>query len=47
VPIEVHGDEVTGNYFDLLGARPAIGRFFHEADEHGPNSAPYVVLSDA
>ena len=43
----VHGDEVTGNYFDLLGVRPEAGRFFHEADEHGPNSAPYVVLSDA
>jgi len=46
-PIEVHGDEVTGNYFDLLGVRPALGRFFHETDEHGPDSAPYVVLSDA
>jgi predicted permease len=43
----VHGDEVTGNYFDLLGVRPEAGRFFHEADEHGPGSAPYVVLSDA
>jgi len=43
----VHGDEVTGNYFDLLGVQPEIGRFFHAADEHGPNSAPYVVLSDA
>jgi predicted permease len=46
-PIEVHGDEVTGNYFDLLGAQPEAGRFVHAADEHGPNSAPYVVLSDA
>jgi predicted permease len=43
---KVHGDEVTGNYFDLLGVQPATGRFFHAADEHGPNSAPYVVLSD-
>ena len=41
-----HGDEVTGNYFDLLGVQPEAGRFFHAADEHGPNSAPYVVLSD-
>ena len=45
--MKVHGDEVTGNYFDLLGVEPALGRFFHEADEHGPDSAPYVVLSDA
>src|SRR5580698_10236314 len=43
----VHGDEVTGNYFDLLGVQPEAGRFFHAADEHGPDSAPYVVLSDA
>ncbi|HKD07579.1 MAG TPA: ABC transporter permease [Bryobacteraceae bacterium] len=44
---DVAGDEVSGNYFDLLGVRPQIGRFFHGADEHGPGSAPYVVLSDA
>ena len=39
--------EVSGNYFDMLGVRPELGRFFHESDEHGPNSAPYIVLSDA
>jgi len=44
---QVHGDAVTGNYFDLLGVEPELGRFFHAADEHGPDSAPYVVLSDA
>ena len=43
----VHGDAVTGNYFDLLGVQPEVGRFFHAADEQGPDSAPYVVLSDA
>jgi predicted permease len=37
--------EVTGNYFDALGIQPYLGRFFHTADEHGPNSAPYLVLS--
>jgi predicted permease len=42
----VTGYAVTGNYFDLLGVQPEVGRFIHEADEHGPNSAPYVVLSD-
>lgn len=45
--LTVSGDEVTGNYFDLLGVQPQAGRFFHAADEHGPNSAAYVVLSDA
>ena len=43
----VSGHEVSGNYFDLLGVQPAVGRFFHQADEHGPRSAPYIVLSDA
>jgi predicted permease len=44
--MNVHGDEVSGNYFDVLGVRPALGRFFDAADEHGPGSAPYVVLSE-
>ena len=42
----VSGYAVTGNYFDMLGVQPEVGRFFQAADEHGPNSAPYVVLSD-
>ena len=37
----------SGNYFDALGIQPYLGRFFHAADEHGANSAPYVVLSFA
>ena len=39
--------EASGNYFDVLGLQPYLGRFFHAADEHGPNSAPYIVLSYA
>ena len=39
--------EASGNYFDVLGLQPYLGRFFHAADEHGPSSAPYVVLSYA
>jgi predicted permease len=42
----VNGYAVTGNYFDLLGVQPEVGRFIHEGDEHGPNSAPYLVLSN-
>jgi predicted permease len=45
--MEVAGDEVTGNYFDVLGVQPEVGQFFHATDEHGPGSAPFVVLSDA
>jgi predicted permease len=37
--------EVSGNYFDALGIQPYLGHFFHGSDEHGPNSAPYIVLS--
>jgi predicted permease len=37
--------EASGNYFDVLGIQPYLGRFFHGADEHGTNSAPYIVLS--
>jgi macrolide transport system ATP-binding/permease protein len=37
--------EATGNYFDVLGVQPYLGRFFHGSDEHGPDSAPYIVLS--
>jgi predicted permease len=37
----------SGNYFDALGIQPYLGRFYHAADEHGINSAPYLVLSYA
>ena len=39
--------EVTGNYFDALNIHPYLGRFFHASDEHGANSAPYIVLPHA
>ena len=37
--------KVSGNYFDILGVQPLTGQIFHASDEHGPNSAPYIVLS--
>ncbi len=37
--------EASGNYFDVLGIQPYLGRFFHGSDDDGPNSAPYIVLS--
>jgi predicted permease len=39
--------QVSGNYFDVLGIQPYLGRFFHASDEHGPNSVPYIVLTFA
>jgi predicted permease len=44
-PSKVWGYEVTGNYFDALDIQPYLGRFFHRSDEHGSNSAPYIVLT--
>ena len=35
--------ERAGNYFDALKLQPYLGRFFHAADEHGANSAPYIA----
>jgi predicted permease len=39
--------EVSGNYFDALGIQPYLGRVIHASDEHGANSAPYIVLTYA
>jgi len=39
--------EVSGNYFDILGIQAYLGRVIHAADEQGPNSAPYIVLTYA
>jgi predicted permease len=46
-PTRSWGIAVSGNYFDVLGIQPHLGRVFHASDEHGPNSAPYIVLSHA
>jgi predicted permease len=46
-PSQAWGYEVTGDYFDTLKIQPFLGRFFHDADEHRPNSAPYLVISYA
>ena len=46
-PARVWVYEVSGNYFDVLGVRPYLGRFFHGSDEHGAGSAPYIVLTYA
>lgn len=43
-PSRIWLTEVSGNYFDLLGIQPYLGRVFHASDEHAPNSAPYIVL---
>ncbi|MGA2687036.1 MAG: ABC transporter permease, partial [Candidatus Korobacteraceae bacterium] len=46
-PSDVWVYETSGNYFDALRLQPYLGSFFHASDEHGPNSAPYAVLTHA
>ncbi len=46
-PSPATGFATSGNYFDVLRVQPYLGHFFHGSDEHGPNSAPYLVLSYA
>jgi predicted permease len=43
--IRAWGYLATGNYFDVLGVRPALGRLFHAADDVKAGANPAVVLS--
>jgi putative ABC transport system permease protein len=43
----VFGTLVSGNYFDVLGTRPALGRFFRADEDQIPGERPVVVLSHA
>ena len=36
---------VSGNYFDVLGVRPAVGRLLANSDETAPGANPVAVLS--
>ena len=38
---------VSGNYFDVLGVQPTIGRLFNPADNEKEGAHPYAVLSHA
>jgi predicted permease len=44
---DVSGYSVTSNYFEFLGVQPQLGRLIQSMDDRGPNSAPYIVLSDS
>jgi len=41
----VGGEFVSGNYFQLLGIRPALGRLFSAEDTLHSGASPFVVLS--
>ena len=42
----VWGYEATGNYFETLGIKPQLGRFFTPAEDNVPGAHPVVVISD-
>ena len=39
--------EVTANFFPMLGLRPVVGRFFAAGDDEGELAHPYIVVSYA
>ena len=39
------GDLVSGNYFEVLGVKPALGRVFTASDDTTPGAHPVVVIS--
>ena len=43
----VFANLVSGNYFDLLGVRPALGRFFAADEDRTPGAHPVIVVSHA
>ncbi|HLL75964.1 MAG TPA: ABC transporter permease [Pyrinomonadaceae bacterium] len=46
-PERARGLYVTGNFFEVLGVRPAAGRLFNDQDDAAPGANPFVVLSHA
>ena len=45
LPVRNPGELVTGNYFDVLGVRPTLGRVLSPADDDVQGAHPVVVLS--
>jgi hypothetical protein len=41
----IWGYLATGNYFDVLGIQPVLGRFFTRSEDVHPGASPYAVLS--
>jgi predicted permease len=44
-PERIYVGNISANYFDLLGIRPLLGRFFRPEEEANPRAVPYIVLS--
>jgi ABC-type antimicrobial peptide transport system permease subunit len=41
----VRGELVSGNYFEVLGVKPWIGRLISEGDDHASITSPVAVIS--
>lgn len=41
----IWGYEVSGNYFEVLGVKPALGRFFTPSEDTKPGANPVMVIS--
>ncbi len=48
-PVQIQANLVTGNYFDVLGIEPAVGRFFSftSQEDERVGAHPLIVLSHA
>jgi hypothetical protein len=44
-PDQLFAEVVSGNYFDVLDVRPAVGRFIRPDEDAAPGAHPVVVLS--
>jgi macrolide transport system ATP-binding/permease protein len=45
-PRRIYGLIVTGNYFDMLGVRPVLGRGFLPEEDRAPGAAPVIVFGE-
>src|SRR5262245_44057413 len=43
----IWGEAVSGNYFEVLGVRPVLGRNFLPEEDRTPDTHPVVVLAHA
>jgi len=44
MPQRIYGANASANYFDVLGIKPYLGRFFRPDEEASEGGSPYLVL---